>query len=194
MKKLFLILSLLFSFAVNAQRILVNGFKQTPVGTYQNLYLWSEDMTNAAWSIGTNLTVTANQGIDHLGNNTMNEIVCSFAGSGNTAGQTISVTPGDSIYIEFDVYKPASGSMTDAYYQFYDLDHFVSVANVSYFSTLTTSVQRLRFGVLVPAGCNNLICRPLGDNSTTGKIYIGDCQIKKVWNYLYIKTTTTIYP
>jgi len=161
--------------------------------TYQNLYTWSEDMTNADWSIGTNLSVTANQGNDLDGNNTMNEINCTFSGSGNTAGQTITVIPGDSIYISFDVYLPASGAMTDVTFQFYDLTHFVNIANPSYFSSINTTVQRVTFNTVVPSGCTQLICRPVGDGTSTGKILIGRCQIYKVWNYAYIKTTTTPY-
>lgn len=162
------------------------------VTVYQNLFTWSEDITNANWNNSGNCVVTSNSGTDLTGGNTMNEINCTF-GASNTLGQTISVIAGDSVYLEFDVYKPASGAVTDVYYQFYDLSNFTNLVNASYFSTVTTSVQRLRFGILVPVGCTSLICRPFGDNSTTGKILIGRCQIKKVWSNSYITTTTTPY-
>ena len=195
MTKLIIILFLLPSLAFSqSQRLFFGkGNYQASVssGIPQNLFIWSEDMTNAAWGgVVGNTTVTANAGNDLTGANTMNEINCTF-GASNTLGQTITVSAGDSIYIEFDVYKPASGAVTDVTYQFYDLTHFVNLANPSYFSSVTTSVQRLSFSIVVPSGCTQLICRPFGDGSTTGKILIGRCQIKQFYSRTYVTTTTT---
>lgn len=195
MKKIIIAALLFIAATAHGQKLLVNGWKHTaPAGTLQNLFLYSEQLDNAAWNTGSNISVTTtNVANDFEGNATMDELTVTFA-SGNTIGQTITVTPGDSIYMEFDVQLPGSGAVTAATYQFYDLSNFNDLATTSYFSSLSTSRTRLRFGILVPAGCTSLICRPFGDVSTTGVIIIGACQIKKVHNYLYVETTSTIYP
>lgn len=172
------------------------GYRRTGTagGSTENQILYSEQLDNVIWDAGSNVSVSAtNVANDLEGNATLDALTCTFAGS-NTFGQTITATPGDSLIVSFDAQLPGTGAVTNAFYQVYDNDHFGDIVLASYFSSLSTSVTRIKFGVLIPSGCNSVRVRVFGDGSSTGTIHIGRVHAGEAWANGYIETTGTAAP
>jgi len=152
----------------------------TPAGdTTQNRFLWSTDLTNAAWNIGSSTSVASST-------------VSLLATTDNYIGQTFTgLTPGDSLSVRFMASLPASGAVTDANVFFYNLSGFSNYATVNYFSGLSTTPSLVKVTVVIPPGCTDMIVRLIGNTSTTGDIIITQPGLMDHSYYNYIATTTT---
>jgi len=150
--------------------------------TTQNRYLWSTDLEDAAWNIGSSTVVTGDE-------------VDLQATSDNYIGQTFTgLTPGDSLWVEFNAYLPVSGAVTDANVFFYNLTAFSNYATVNYFSSLSTSPAHIQVGVVIPPGCTDMIVRLIGNTAVTGKIHFTEPGLKDHSYYSYIATGATAEP
>ena len=160
-------------FAVNTPVITENGIRG--VGAYENLCLWSEDLTNGWAIIGSpNVASTSFQATARFENIT----------------RAIPTTEGDSYNISFDI-KLLSGGHTTGY-AFRTLNS-VTGNTVNITTVLTTESQRVFMTVLGKAGGGNVLFGFRDDNiADWATVIITNFQVtKSSYPLPYIKTEGT---
>lgn len=157
----------------------------------QNLVLYSEELDNSNWQ-KSSLTVTPNQALDLDGNMTLDQMNASSTAHSIRSwngGNCVDVIPGVTYTFSFDAKR---GTMTDMKYSVYDNTHAANIVNsTSYYSSTSSTVQRISFNFTVPAGCLKAIVYPLRDSGVTGNCFLGRCELTNN-SSCYVKTTTTI--
>lgn len=159
----------------------------------QNLVKYSEQLDNSSWYKSSGLSVTSiNADYDLDGNATLEEITVtngtSSIRSDPTEGNLSSVIPGETYRFSFDVKR---GTLTELKYSVRDGTHSSDIiAATSYYTSTSTSVQRVSFEFTVPTGCTLVYILPLRDPETTGTVYLGRVQIEEN-SSCYVETTST---
>jgi len=182
---------------VNLSGYRIPGIASTIPGdtcTYtQNLVKYSEQLDNSSWFKSSGLSVTSiNADYDLDGNATLEEITVtngtSHIRSDPTEGNLSSVIPGETYRFSFDVKR---GTLTELKYSVRDATHSSDIiATTSYYTSTSTSVQRVSFEFTAPIGCTLVYIYPLRDLETTGTVYLGRVQIEEN-SSCYVETTST---
>jgi len=160
-----------------------------------NLLLYSEELnyTPAPWEYN-NLIVTDNQANDLTGNNTLELVNCTNMLSNNLY-QNVTVVPGHTYYFSWDVKR---GTSANVFYGIYDRTHYSDIVTpTNYYSSTSTTVQRMQVSFTAPTGCTSVNLMPYKEtpNQTTasilGTIYLGRMQFSEQQTAGYVTTTTT---
>lgn len=155
-------------------------------GVPQSKALWNEDLTNAVWAASPGVTiVTANQHIDFLGNNTLEQV--DIGGGGSELYQEVTVNAGTNYTVTFD----AAGVGATAHYRVAGFSSCFCelVASTEYGSALTNTTSQVSF--TVNSGSETLLRIYLNYNETvSGTVYLGRLWVREAGK-TYATTTTT---
>jgi len=190
MKQILLILLLFGCLSVTAQPLMgvisssQNNFVSYPA---QNIFLWSEDLTNSWWTKEGSPTILVNQALDLAGNNTMNLVTLTAT---TAIYRIMPLTASTTYYYSFDVKR---GTATDLFYSVYISSPSGNfVVPTSYYSlTSSTEVRRMTFAITLPAGSylTAFSIDATGGGGVAGTVYIGRMQLSTT-PAPYVKTTT----
>lgn len=168
---------------ITVSTISLVGYGIAPTSGGYNRFLYSEQLNNAAWG-GNSIGVTANA------SGTMEEI--NILAPSAYWGQTISVTPGETIYVSF---RAARGTATNLKFGIWNNSAFNNIIEpTDYYDLLpATGSARVQFSVLIPAGTTTVTPNLVYNSIGTGTVFIGDAQFALASNHLYVTTTTAAY-
>jgi hypothetical protein len=157
--------------------------------TGQNLLLWSEDLSNPAWTVSF-VVVTTNQANDLAGQPTLDQLHSTGAAF---IGQNCTVVPGQTYCFSFEAKNNAG---TTARYSLYDITNSAYlVAPTSYFGSLGGSPVRVSVSTTVPGSCTMLRVGVLDEVAATAEIFAGRAQVNVGTVPVgYVTTTTSTAP
>lgn len=156
----------------------------------QNLLLYSEDLTNAAWKKW-NTTVTAGAVPDLAGNATMDTV--KQTGDWGNVNQDVTVYPGLNYEFSFDVQRGAALEVPTMYYRVLDnISGKNIVVYTNYYSrTNADSPVRINVPFTTPAGCTSVkVYIVVLSTGSSGSFYAGRAQLSYP-GMNYVKTTST---
>ena len=190
MKNILISFLLLVSITISGQKSAIIASSSST--SSQNLALYSEQLDNGAAWYSSNMTVLADQTQDLTGGTTMEKITVGAVGGATSQG-FVAVSPSTSYVFSFDVKRGTQGS--HCYYQIIDETHDADiVSNTDYYSSTSSSVQRVSFSFTTPSGCTAITIYPLGYGDTIGdNFYIGRVQVA-LSGRSYVTTTSTSVP
>ncbi len=194
MRKLFILLGLLFSLSVSGQMLVGVVSSQGGGGAdYQNLLFYSEDLSNAYW-VKQNVAILVDQENDLDGNTTLDRATTSddYAKLFTTDGAgAITVSASTTYKFEFDCKRGTMDALQWAVYDKSNSDYIVIYD--SYYAQTAAAVQRVVLEFSTPEGCTNIWIDPLCNSGTQGTVFIGRLQLRESSHPEgYIKTEGTI--
>jgi len=161
----------------------------------QNLFKYSEVLTNAAWYKDGLTSVTDNAALDLSGNMTLD--LCDITGGGAVyavyynGGASIVVKASTSYTIAFDCKLGTTPSVSYAIRD--ESNSAWIVASYNYTADCNTStVTRVTRTFTTPVGCIKLGFYPIYGIATYGTVYLGRFQIAENATAPYVTTTTSI--
>jgi hypothetical protein len=135
------------------------------------------------------MTITPNQALDVVGNNTMDLVTLTSVWGGISQPIATSVTASTNYTFSFDVKRGSQGSTYE--YTITDESHGgAAIIDDVYYSSTSTTVTRLSFNFTTPSGCTSISVIPYTSSTIGDNAYIGRCQVALVGK-TYVATTTT---